>query len=158
MDEPLQESPAIFLPAYAGFWIRVGAELLDEVLILLICCAIGLAIIIPTLVMVDMAGRELDTETYVNIVVPLIFLPVLWLYRAGFEASRKQATPGKLAMGLKVTDEQGNRMSFGRATVRSLAKIISGVFGNLGFILVGLTKRKQGLHDMLAKTLVVRTR
>ena len=158
MDEPLPEPPAIVHPAYAGFWIRVGAELLDELLIVLLFFAVAIAILIPTLILVEMAGRELDSERYANILAPLIVIPVLWFYRAGFEASSKQATPGKLVMGLKVTDEHGKRLSFWRASLRALTKILSSMCCSFGFIMVGLSMRKQGLHDVLSKTLVVRTR
>ena len=67
-------------------------------------------------------------------------------------------TPGKLVMGIKVTDEHGGRLGFGRAIVRALAKTLSHFLANFGFLMVALSLRKQGLHDVIAKTLVVRTR
>lgn len=158
MDESLPAPPAIVHPAYGGFWRRVCAELLDELIVVVIFFAVAIMILIPTLILVEVAGRELDADKYGNIVGPLMAISLFCIYRAGFEASSKQATPGKLAMGLKVTDEHGKRLSFGRASVRSVAKIVSHLLFNSGFIMVGLTLRKQGLHDMVAKTLVVRTR
>ena len=77
-----------------------------------------------------------------------------WLYEAFLESSSYQATQGKMIFGMKVTDLEGNRISFERATGRHFAKIVSGMILCIGFIMVGFTERKQGLHDMLAGTLV----
>jgi uncharacterized RDD family membrane protein YckC len=79
-----------------------------------------------------------------------------WLYYAFFEASEFQATPGKMALGLIVTDEEGVRIGFGRATGRYFGKILSGLILYIGFMMAGWTQKKQALHDILAKTLVVR--
>jgi len=84
----------------------------------------------------------------------LLFSP--WLYEALMESSSYQATLGKMIFGMKVTDLYGNRISFARATGRHFAKILSGMILCIGFIMVGLTERKQGLHDLLAGTLVWR--
>jgi hypothetical protein len=82
--------------------------------------------------------------------VPLLYWPVL-------ESSRWQATLGKKIMGLEVTDLDGNRLGFLRALLRSLAKIISSIPFGLGFLMAAFTARKQALHDIIVKTLVVRT-
>lgn len=79
-----------------------------------------------------------------------------WLYEAGMESSKYQATLGKMALGMQVTDLNGQRISFGRATGRHFAKILSSMILMIGYIMVGFTERKQGLHDMLAGTLVVK--
>lgn len=79
-----------------------------------------------------------------------------WLYAAGMESSSYQATLGKMALGLKVTDLRCNRISFARATGRHFAKWLSALILMIGFIMVAFTERKQGLHDMLAGTLVVK--
>jgi uncharacterized RDD family membrane protein YckC len=79
-----------------------------------------------------------------------------WLYEALMESSSYQATLGKMIFGMKVTDLSGNRISFGRATGRHFAKWISGMILGIGYIMVGFTERKQGLHDLLAGTLVRR--
>jgi len=67
-----------------------------------------------------------------------------------------QATLGKRIVGLKVTDLAGNRIGFGRATGRHFAKMLSSMIMNIGYIMVAFTDRKQGLHDMLAGTLVMK--
>jgi len=78
-----------------------------------------------------------------------------WLYFALQECSAQQATLGKRALGIKVTDANGLRIGFGRATGRFFGKILSGLIFAIGFMLAGWTERKQALHDMLAGTLVV---
>jgi len=85
----------------------------------------------------------------------LLGLIVGWLYFALQESSARQATLGKLAMGIKVTDGQGRRIGFGRATGRFFGKLLSGLIFAVGFMMAGFTARKQALHDMLANTLVV---
>ncbi|ABS56803.1 RDD domain containing protein [Methanoregula boonei 6A8] len=87
--------------------------------------------------------------------VGLLVIVVPWLYYAGFESTRGQATPGKVLMSLQVTDLEGNRISFGRATLRFFAKFISILIIFIGFIMIGLTKKRQGLHDKIAGTLVL---
>jgi uncharacterized RDD family membrane protein YckC len=77
------------------------------------------------------------------------------LYFTWFESSRFQATPGKMVLGIIVTDIQGQRISFLRALGRNAGKILSHVILNIGFILAGVTAKKQALHDMLADCLVV---
>jgi uncharacterized RDD family membrane protein YckC len=78
------------------------------------------------------------------------------LYAALMESSSKQATLGKMALGVRVTDLDGNRIGFGKATGRHFAKILSALILGIGFLMVAFTQRKQGLHDMLAGTLVMR--
>jgi uncharacterized RDD family membrane protein YckC len=62
-----------------------------------------------------------------------------------------------MALSMKVTDLQGNRISFARATGRHFAKYISAMILLIGYIMAGFTERKQALHDMIAGTLVRRT-
>ena len=69
-----------------------------------------------------------------------------------------QATLGKMALGLKVTDVHGRRLTFGNALGRSLAKILSGLILAIGYIMAAFDDRKQGLHDKMASTLVMKTR
>jgi uncharacterized RDD family membrane protein YckC len=71
-------------------------------------------------------------------------------------SSSKQGTLGKMVFRLRVTDLNGARISFARATGRFFAKILSGMILNIGYIMAGFTERKQALHDMIAGTLVVR--
>jgi uncharacterized RDD family membrane protein YckC len=84
-------------------------------------------------------------------------LVLQWLYYAWMESSEHQATLGKMALGLIVTDLDDRRVSFARATGRFFAKIISGLIPlAIGYIMAGFTEKKQALHDMIASTLVLR--
>ena len=81
---------------------------------------------------------------------------VVWLYAALMESSARQATLGKMMIGVVVTDTEGNRLSFGRASARYFAKFVSVITLMIGFIMAAFTKRKQALHDIMAGTLVIR--
>ena len=132
---------------YVGFWMRVIAYIIDsiivEVVLVVIAYIIGMATGEP--MMMVMAGPLLSI---IGLVVGLGYWAVL-------ESSAKQATLGKMAIGAKVTDEAGNRISFMRALGRTVAKILSGILLLIGFIMVAFTGKKQGLHDKLAGTVVV---
>jgi uncharacterized RDD family membrane protein YckC len=82
----------------------------------------------------------------------------LLVFRDFFEGSKLQATPGKLAIRIKVTDLSGNRIGFWRSTGRTFARIIGGLPLYIGDIVVGFTRRRQAFHDMIFRTLVVQTR
>ena len=81
-----------------------------------------------------------------------------WLYEALLTSSSLQATLGKLLLGMRVTDLQGQRISFERATGRHFAKYLSTMILGIGYLMVAFNAKKQGLHDMLAGTLVQKTR
>ena len=81
-----------------------------------------------------------------------------WLYYAYFESSEWQGTVGKKVMNLVVTDLAGNRLTFGRASGRYFARFITKLIPlGIGFILAGITEKKQALHDMIASCLVLRS-
>ena len=86
--------------------------------------------------------------------VQLAILVFSLLYFAGFESSKLQATPGKLVVGVRVTDAAGARIGIGRALGRTLGKVLSSIILTIGFIMAAFTDRKRALHDMLAGTLV----
>ena len=85
----------------------------------------------------------------------VLFIVIPWLYYAGFESSRSQATPGKLLMHIVVTDMNGNKPTFARVTLRHFAKIISTLIIFIGFLMIGLTRKRQGLHDRISGCLVL---
>ena len=133
---------------YAGFWRRLVAAIIDGILVSIVTLIIGgvlrLNSGLPT-------GPGSD-----NFLANLINLIIGWIYYAAMESSEKQATLGKMAIGIQVTDLEGNRISFGRATGRYFAKILSAIILLIGYIMAGFTARKQALHDMLAGCLVVK--
>ena len=90
------------------------------------------------------------------IITGILATAINWLYYALMESSKYQATLGKMAVGARVTDLEGNRISFARATGRYFAKIISGMILMIGYIMAGFTEKKQALHDMIANTLVIK--
>jgi uncharacterized RDD family membrane protein YckC len=105
-----------------------------------------------------------DTDQFVPfatimsiLVAALILIAGVWIYYAWMESSSHQGTIGKLSLGLIVTDLQGRRISFARATGRYFSKIITSLIPlYIGFIMAGFTEKKQALHDMIASTLVLR--
>ena len=115
-------------------------------------------IIIPINVVIGMVlGFALVVVGFdsIQFVLNIIGLIVSWVYFALMECSRTQGTLGKMALGIKVTDLEGNQISFAKATDRHLCKIISYIILLIGCIMVAFTERKQGLHDKLAECLVV---
>ncbi len=146
---------------YAGFWRRLAAYLLDY-LIQLAAITVA-AFIIGAFIGITAAisGQQVDTNAAGNLMVlPLqvISVALTWLYYTLLESSPWQATLGKRALGLKVTDLEGRRISWGRANARFWSKILSWLILGIGFLMIAFTARKQGLHDMIGGTLVVRTR
>jgi uncharacterized RDD family membrane protein YckC len=142
---------------YGGFWIRVVAAIVDHVLLRIVVAPVTL--IFGGLGMASrMSGLPHRGLAILGGGVTVILLLFgSWLYEALMESSSYQATLGKMIFGMKVTDLSGNRISFERATGRHFAKYLSGMILGIGYIMVGLTERKQGLHDLLAGTLVRRS-
>jgi hypothetical protein len=85
----------------------------------------------------------------------LAFVAAVWLYSAGLESSPLQGTIGKRALGIGVTDEYGDRITFARGTGRHFAKILSFLPLGAGYLAAAFTERSQGFHDKLAGTLVL---
>lgn len=166
---PTYAPPAAALPAvfYAGFWLRFIAFLMDSVL----RGVAFVSLLIPLLVLTGAGGaieRIANGEDFSDNVAALIgggfllglfgiTLLVSWLYYAFFESSSWQATPGKKLLNLYVTDLDGRPVSFARASGRFFAKIVTSVVPLfIGYILAGITEKKQALHDIIAGCLVRR--
>jgi uncharacterized RDD family membrane protein YckC len=138
---------------YAGFWLRFAAIFIDGLILL--------PLVIISIVISGIENSASDNSfklllAMVSLLYSLVCLVVQWLYFAMQESSAAQATLGKRLLGIQVTDRQGHRIGFGRATGRYFGKIVSGLILYIGFMLAGWTERKQALHDMMADTLVVR--
>lgn len=147
--------PASAAPAYAGFWRRVLARLIDILIMAplwmsLSAAQVGIAIWWSGGSTV--AQGTLDT---VSLVIDLGMQVVFWLYRALMESSRYQGTVGKIVLGIHVTDMHGRRIGFLHATGRFLADYINMFTLGLGYLIAALPPRKQALHDVVARTLVV---
>lgn len=132
---------------YAGFWIRLLAYMIDFLVTFFIGIIIGFifGLIIPKNVMLKFF-----------LFYHLVGILVTWIYYASMESSSKQGTLGKMALGLKVVDFENKRINFGRATGRFFGKILSGILLGIGFIMIAFTQKKQGLHDMIADTFVIK--
>ena len=120
---------------YAGFWERFIALLIDVVIL-------------------SIATGSVVAATFGTGVALGFFAP--WLYEAFMTSSEWQATVGKRVMSIVVTDADGSRMSFARATGRHFAKYVSVCLLGIGFIVAAFSSKKQALHDMIAETLVLK--
>ena len=138
---------------YGGFWIRVVAYIIDAILVGIVSGVIGAVFGVG--IGLGMTGASSDALAGANLLANLISVVIGIAYFAGMESSSMQATLGKKALGLVVTDLNGGRISLGRAIGRYFAKFLSALILCIGYIMVGFTERKQGLHDMLAGTLVM---
>jgi uncharacterized RDD family membrane protein YckC len=147
-------------PRHAGFWRRFGAALADVVVVWLGITALG-RLGLPIYSRAEHGASVEGLSASAGFAVEyngfgtVLGVAVAWLYFALQESSRRQATLGKLLLGIRVTDLAGARIGFGRATGRHFAKYLSGVILMIGFVMAGLTRRKQALHDIIAGTLVV---
>ena len=158
--------------AYGGFWIRVVAYFIDTIILLVLLgvlyfalTAVGLIDWTTISALADQSAMQPGAEPDPALVMELtrqmgifylcVFL-LAWLYDALLTSSPMQATPGKMVFGLRVATADGEPIGFGRATGRFFGKIVSGMIFNVGYLMVAFTSRKQGLHDMIANTVVMR--
>jgi uncharacterized RDD family membrane protein YckC len=157
MSESVTSIPA---PQYAGFWRRLWAFLIDHAIVLLpligTLYGVGLVEVLSSDDPVAAASHYLDEAAKISIGFKPFYLGVLWLYYTLLESSAHQATFGKRLLHIKVTTLAGGRVGFWRALGRQLGKVVSTAIIGIGFILAALTARKQALHDVLARCLVVR--
>jgi uncharacterized RDD family membrane protein YckC len=137
---------------YAGFWRRAAALLLDSLILwipeMLLESTVSNLVRAPGLPALEDSLMDLAVTFCVSFLI-------WWVYRAALHSSAWQATLGKKALGIKVTDLSGERISFSRATARYFLEYLSAIPLGLGFVMAGITDRKQALHDKLAGTLVV---
>jgi uncharacterized RDD family membrane protein YckC len=138
LDAPVEDQRRF---EYAGFWIRFGAYFIDAILLAIVNVVLAL-----------MFTGESFGES--NLGLNLLSLLLGVLYFGLLESSDKQGTLGKMAVGIKVGDKFGNRISLQNAIGRYFAKIISFLILGIGFMMAGWDDRKQGLHDKLADTFV----
>ncbi|HXP16585.1 MAG TPA: RDD family protein, partial [Terriglobales bacterium] len=141
---------------YGGFWIRVVALIIDGIIVRAVAWPVSMIFGLGGLagMMGGFPHGAVDLHLFGGSVMLMLVIFGSWLYEAFMLSSPYQATLGKMILGMKVTDLSGNRISFARATGRHFAKWLSGMILGVGYIMVGFTERKQGLHDMLAGTLV----
>jgi len=153
---------------YAGFWLRFVALIIDAIIL----GAIQFVAIMPILGIMGI-GMANDLQNFdssdqaqaismvsqimaVAGISQVVFLAIQTLYYTFMESSKYQASIGKIVLGLKVTDTNGNKLDFTKALVRNLSKIISSMILLIGYLMAAFTEKKQALHDMIAGTLVVK--
>ncbi len=168
MAIPLGAVPrAVGAVVYAGFWLRVVAAIIDGLILGVPFAFITFLLIVSALPFI---AQSRDPMTIIATMLPrIMFLAIIyivgtWLYWSLMESSSWQATLGKKALGLQVTDMAGSRPTFGRTSGRFFAGRGIGIVPYLGAlyfliscIVAGFTERKQALHDMIANCLVVRS-
>ena len=145
--------PATAALRYAGFWRRFAASLVD-----------GIVLFFPNAILRVLAGLPLplslhplhDDQAGRSLAVTGIVTLIYWWYCARFESSRWQGTLGQQLLGLRITDVQGRRISFARATGRYFAQWLSMLLCGLGYLFNLWTSRRQTLHDMVAGCLCMR--
>jgi uncharacterized RDD family membrane protein YckC len=139
---------------YAGFWRRAAAYIMDAFIV----GYIGMAYYWPIYTRLQALDRHgwMGPEVYAAIIQYIFGFAITWAYFCGMESSPLRATVGKLAVGLFVTDKIGGRITFGQASGRFFGKYLSTAILCIGFLMAGWTEQKQGLHDMMAGTLVYR--
>jgi uncharacterized RDD family membrane protein YckC len=153
---PTQGPPPVTLPSqsvslssgqHPGFLIRLAAHLIDTVVLYVLSFLFGavLGVVFGAL------GANADVLVALGAIAGIL---VAWLYYALMESSSKQATLGKMACGLIVTNLQGQRISFAQATGRYFGMIVSALILGIGFIMCAWTERKQCLHDIMSGCLM----
>lgn len=140
----------------AGVWRRVLAGLVDVLAcaLLVVLLTVALGVVLGLSLGDARTAQELDELWEAG--SELLMLVAIWFWFAWPESRPRQATVGKKMLGLKVTDLQGRRIGLGRASWRLVAKILSALPLGAGFLMAAFTPRRQGLHDRLAGTLVLR--
>ncbi|WP_322520561.1 RDD family protein [Guyparkeria halophila] len=150
MDARMEQSPTneVVPNGYGGFWKRLLAYLVDWLVLVVIVVVVA---VLGAILLVAGGASEGWAGPFGNVVG----LIGGWFYYAFFESSAWQATPGKRLLGMKVVDRQGAQIGFWRATGRHFGKILSAFILLIGFLMIAFTRRKQGLHDIMASCLVV---
>jgi uncharacterized RDD family membrane protein YckC len=132
----------------AGFWLRLRATFVDMMILLIFTGFFG---ILLSLVYYAMPSEMLyDTGWMLWGVLCLLYNPLM-------ESSKSQGSLGKLVFNFKVVDKDGVGLTFGHALLRFVAKLLSFALFFAGFIMIGLSDKKEGLHDMIVKTSVIST-
>ena len=152
MEEQILDAPSSVGARlnYAGFWIRFAAYFIDAVIITVV--NVGLTFVLFGGSMFE--APETSGFFVQNLSYSLVSLVVGILYFCGMESSSRQATLGKMGVGIKVGNSRGEKISFANALGRYFAKILSAITLMIGFMMAGWDSKKQALHDKIASTYV----
>lgn len=131
---------------YAGFWIRLLASLIDSILMSLL-----LAPLLPLVIGAASADPLSSLNFLASLSVSLVATVLFWRYRS--------ATPGKMLLGLRIVDAKtGGKPTSGQLFIRYLGYYVSLIPLGIGFIVIGFDARKQGWHDKMSSTCVVKSK
>ena len=143
---------------YAGFWRRFAAAFIDGIVTAIGSVLFGVPVLVLMMLVVIAEGEEPDPVALTAVfegAAQILALFFSWMYFALMESSPLQATLGKLALGIKVTDLAGDRLGFERATWRYFGKFVSALPLLGGFVMAAFSARRQALHDRMAGCLVL---
>ncbi len=121
---------------YAGFWIRFASYIIDAIILFVVGIVLAIAV----------GGTS---GAVLQFAVGVVYTIGFWIAQG--------ATPGKMAVGIKITTVDGGDIDFGRALLRYIGYIASAIILLIGFLMIGFTREKRGLHDYIAGTVVIKT-
>lgn len=141
---------------YVGFGKRFLAYLIDGIVLSVVMFVINLPLSLLNLGL-SFGGENAAAigSVFTGVISIGISVFVYLLYFSLMESSKNQGTLGKMALNIKVVDEKGNKITFGRAVGRYFGKMLSSFTLGIGYIMIAFTEKKQGLHDLIVKTYVV---
>ena len=140
---------------YAGFWRRFAASLIDGLITAPVLFVLQIVFGVSSFSWGWDGVPDTPGEFVRYIGANALVIVLAWLYSALMESSKYQATLGKMVLGIAVTDMNGQRVSFARATGRHFGKWVSSLILGIGYLMIAFTEKKQGLHDIMAGCLVV---
>jgi uncharacterized RDD family membrane protein YckC len=141
---------------YASFWIRLLAFFIDGLIASIIGYIIGFLCAGVVCLLALVIGGVLAQDIIMDLIMIIIGFMMVCLYFALMENSKMQATLGKKIVGIKVIDQDGERITFDSAIIRFFTKILSGLILGIGYLMIFRNPKKQGLHDKITKTYVIK--
>ena len=144
-DDTALSSPELW--EHAGFWVRLAALVIDGIILYILRTIISFSILATA------DPNSLLFSVWLSVIVNSL---VVLLYYILLESGKNQATLGKMALGIRVVDQRGERITVLRAIARYFARILSTLTLLIGYFMAGFTQNKQALHDLICSTYVIR--
>lgn len=145
------EKQGIIAVEYAGFWVRLGAHIIDQIILSIIgwiICFIILSLVSGDLTAEDYVDFRASLVAIIGFILEVTYYVAFWIWRG--------QTPGKIAVGIKVIRTDTSSISLGRSVLRYIGYIISSLIFMIGYLWIVFDSRKQGLHDKIADTYVIK--
>jgi uncharacterized RDD family membrane protein YckC len=160
LREGVQPASAGAALTYAGFWIRFVASLLDWIILFIVDSTVQALVLTPFFHIKPIGSNAAPGEFMAQFLALFgVSTAINFLIGCTYETlfiARLGATPGKMALSLKVVRPDGGPVDLGRALGRYFAKILSGLILLIGYIIAGFDSQKRALHDMICETRVVK--